>query len=156
MRQNTFRACKDCFLFPTRHAGGVRNPEKPAPMAIYGTALLSICLLAGLVAGKLLGSALGVEANVGGVGIAMLLLMVATDWLRRRGALSPPSETGIVFWSAIYIPVVVAIAATQNVRAAVHGGPAAVLAGTLAVALCFALVPVISRMGGPRDSGGEK
>ncbi len=122
-------------------------------MAIYGTALLSICLLAGLVAGRWLGTALGVEANVGGVGMAMLFLMVATDWLRKRGALNPPSESGIVFWSAIYIPVVVAIAATQNVRAAIHGGPAAILAGTLAVVLCFALVPAISRMGGPCDEG---
>ena len=36
-------------------------------MAIYGTALLSICLLAGLIGGKLIGMAIGVDANVGGV-----------------------------------------------------------------------------------------
>ncbi len=125
-------------------------------MAIYGTALLSICLLAGLIAGRWLGGALGVEANIGGVGIAMLLLMVATEWLRKRGALNPPSESGIVFWSGIYIPVVVAIAATQNVKSAVHGGPAAVLAGALAVVLCFALVPAICRMGGQRDERGGR
>jgi len=36
-------------------------------MAIYGTALLSICLLVGLILGNLLGRLIGVEANVGGV-----------------------------------------------------------------------------------------
>mgnify|MGYP001548997519 CR=1 FL=1 len=47
-------------------------------MAIYGTALLSICLLCGLIAGKLLGLAIGIEANVGGVGIAMLMLILVS------------------------------------------------------------------------------
>ncbi|RYD17630.1 MAG: malonate transporter, partial [Verrucomicrobiaceae bacterium] len=34
-------------------------------MAIYGTALLSLCLLVGLVVGKALGWLLGMDANVG-------------------------------------------------------------------------------------------
>ena len=46
-------------------------------MAIYGTALLSACLLIGLMLGTGLGHLIGVEANVGGVGIAMLLLILA-------------------------------------------------------------------------------
>ncbi len=116
-------------------------------MAIYGTALLSICLIAGLIVGKLLGRLLGMDANVGGVGIAMLLLILVTDRLKKSDALPPVSESGILFWSSIYIPVVVAMAASQNVRAAIHGGPAALLAGTLVVAVCFALVPVFSRIG---------
>jgi malonate transporter MadL subunit len=36
--------------------------------------------------GDLLGVALGVKANVGGVGIAMILLILARLWLSRRGA----------------------------------------------------------------------
>jgi malonate transporter MadL subunit len=116
-------------------------------MAIYGTALLSLCLLAGLLAGKALGRLLGMDANVGGVGIAMLLLIWITDRLKREGALSPASESGLLFWSAIYIPVTVAMAATQNVRAAVGGGAAAILAGTLSVIACLALVPVLARIG---------
>ena len=44
-------------------------------MIIHGTALVSLCLLAGLATGRLLGGALGVDADVGGVGIAMLLLI---------------------------------------------------------------------------------
>lgn len=37
-------------------------------MIIYGVALLSACLIAGLYVGELLGSLIGVQANVGGVG----------------------------------------------------------------------------------------
>ena len=92
-------------------------------MAIYGTALLSFCLLVGLLAGKLFGWMLGMDGNIGGVGIAMLLLILLTDRLKREGALPEPSEQGILFWSSIYIPVIVAMAASQNVRAAIHGGP---------------------------------
>lgn len=121
-------------------------------MAIYGTALLSFCLLAGLLAGKLLGWMLGMDGNIGGVGIGMLLLVLLTDRLKRSGALPEPSEQGILFWSSIYIPVIVAMAASQNVRAAIHGGPAAILAGVLATVACCALVPMFARIGRSNDS----
>jgi malonate transporter MadL subunit len=116
-------------------------------MAIYGTALLALCLLAGLLVGKVLGWMLGMEANVGGVGIAMLLLIWSTDRLKREALLCPAGESGILFWSAIYIPVTVAMAAIQNVRAAVEGGAAAILAGSLSVLACVVLVPLVSRIG---------
>lgn len=116
-------------------------------MAIYGTALLSICLLVGLAIGRLLGWAVGLDKNIGGVGIAMLLLILACDRLHSSGRMKPPTEGGILFWSSIYIPIVVAMAASQNVVAAVSGGWVALLAGTLSVIACFALVPVISRIG---------
>lgn len=116
-------------------------------MAIYGTALLASCLLVGLLVGNLLGWAIGVDANVGGVGIAMLLLIVSCERLQRAGRLPAPSERGIAFWSAIYIPVVVAMAASQNVLAAVRGGPLALVAGTLVVFSGFLLVPLIARLG---------
>ena len=127
-------------------------------MAIYGTALLSICLLVGLIVGTVLGRAIGVEANVGGVGIAMLLLILICDRLQQSGRMSPPSERGITFWSSIYIPIVVAMAASQNVLAAVKGGPVAIVAGIAVVVVCFALVPLISRIGaadGPRVGRGR-
>lgn len=107
-------------------------------MVIYGVALLSGCLIAGLFCGQLLGRLIGVQANVGGVGIAMLLLIFVSDRLRKAGRLKPVSQQGIVFWSSIYIPVVVAMAASQNVVSAVEGGPVALLAGALAVGLGFA------------------
>jgi malonate transporter MadL subunit len=121
-------------------------------LVIYGVSLLAGCLLVGLFLGDLLGALIGVQANVGGVGLAMILLIVLSDGLRRRGRLTPVTEQGVLFWSAIYIPVVVAMAAKQNVIAAVKGGPAAILAGVGAVALGFLLVPLLSRLGGgPRS-----
>ena len=121
-------------------------------MVIYGVALLSGCLLAGAFLGDLLGELIGVQANVGGVGIAMILLIVLSDRLRATGKLSPTSTRGILFWSSIYIPVVVAMAAKQDVLSALEGGPAAVLAGVLAVGVGFLLVPVIGRIGRDGDA----
>jgi len=114
-------------------------------VVIYGVGLLAGCMLAGLWAGRLLGHALGVEANVGGVGIAMLLLLFFTQISPKSPALGPISATGVSFWSAMYIPIVVAMAAKQNVVAAVSSGWVAILAGTLAVVASFALVPVLAR-----------
>jgi len=116
-------------------------------LVIYGVALLAGCYLAGIFLGDLLGAVLGVQANVGGVGIAMLLLILLSDALTRRGQLKPHTREGVVFWSAVYIPVIVAMAARQNVVAALDGGLMALLAGALAVVASFLLVPLISRMG---------
>jgi malonate transporter MadL subunit len=117
-------------------------------LVIYGVALLAGCFLSGVFLGDLLGAALGVDANVGGVGIAMLLLILISDALIKRGRLKPVTREGVVFWSAIYIPVIVAMAARQNVVAALDGGVMAFVAGALAVVACFLLVPAISRIGG--------
>jgi len=122
-------------------------------LVIYGVSLLAGSMLAGLFLGDLLGAVLGVQANVGGVGLAMVILILASDGLRRRGRLTPLTEQGVLFWSAIYIPVVVAMAAKQNVIAAVKGGPAAILAGVGAVVLSFLLVPLLSRIGREEDGG---
>ena len=131
-------------------------------MVIYGVALLAGCMLAGVFIGELLGELIGIDANVGGVGISMLLLILIAGKLRASGRLRPISQTGVTFWSAIYIPVVVAMAASQNVVAAVRGGAAAVLAGVLAVVISCALVPLLSHIGGepppplPKDSDAEQ
>ena len=116
-------------------------------MAIFGVALLAFCTLTGLFIGDVLGLMLGVKANVGGVGFAMLLLLFLTDVVKRRGMLVPATEHGIGFWTAMYIPIVVGMAAQQNVVGAVKGGPAALLAGVLATVVCFALVPLVDRIG---------
>ena len=114
-------------------------------MIVYGVALLSFCMLFGVYAGNLLGELLGVNANVGGVGIAMLLLIVLSNLSNKKFHLSSASESGIYFWSAMYIPIVVAMAANLNVLAAVSSGWLAVIAGVLAVAVSFAVIPLISR-----------
>ncbi len=121
-------------------------------MVIYGVALLSFCMLTGVLVGDLIGEVMGVQANVGGVGIAMLLLLVLSNLDSRELTLSPVTERGIGFWSAMYIPIVVAMAARQNVLAALSGGWMAIIAGVAAVAASFALIPVLAHFGqGGRD-----
>ena len=119
-------------------------------MIIYGVALLSFCMLVGVFAGDVLGKLIGVQANVGGVGIAMLLLILLSSRRSSGLRLSAPSQSGIHFWSAMYIPIVVAMAAKQNVIAALSSGWMAIIAGTAAVIASFALVPIIARFR-PRD-----
>lgn len=122
-------------------------------MIVYGVALLGFCMLLGKYLGDLLGITLGVEANVGGVGIAMLLLLVLSNLSGTKFKLSSPSQSGITFWSAMYIPIVVAMAAKQNVIAAVSSGWLAVIAGALAVAASFVLIPVFARFGNGNEAG---
>ncbi|MBR0686125.1 malonate transporter subunit MadL [Bradyrhizobium manausense] len=117
-------------------------------MTISGVALLAICTLLGGLLGDLLGVALGVKANVGGVGIAMMFLIAARLWLVRHGLLSRGLNTGVEFWGSFYIPIVVAMAAQQNVVAAAKGGPIVVIAGLGAVAVCFTMVALIGRLSG--------
>ena len=125
-------------------------------MIIYGVALLSFCMLVGVFLGDLLGDLIGAQANVGGVGIAMLLLIVLSSLSKQEFQLSEPTEKGINFWSAMYIPIVVAMAAKQNVVAALSGGWMAIIAGTAAVAVSFAVIPLLDRVhigeGGSDDS----
>lgn len=117
-------------------------------MIIYGVALLGFCMLSGIYLGDLIGIAIGVRANVGGVGIAMLMLLLLSNLSHKRFHLSAPTESGITFWSAMYIPIVVAMAARQNVFAALSSGWLAITAGGLAVVASFALIPVFARFGG--------
>ncbi|MEM7079079.1 MAG: malonate transporter subunit MadL [Pseudomonadota bacterium] len=116
-------------------------------MIVYGVALLAFCYLVGIYLGGLLGNLLGVDANVGGVGIAMLLLIGLAAWSPVKVQLEPITATGITFWSAMYIPIVIAMAAKQNVLGALSGGWMALLAGTLAVVASFLMIPVLARFG---------
>jgi malonate transporter MadL subunit len=114
-------------------------------MIIYGVALLAGCYMAGNIIGDVLGALLGVKANIGGVGFAMLLLIIISTWAIQKGYMKAPEEQGIKFWSAMYIPIVVAMSSIQNVAAALSGGVVAVLGGVLAVAIGFLLIPVLSK-----------
>lgn len=116
-------------------------------MLIYGVALLSTCLVLGMLVGEALGVLLAVDANVGGVGIAMLLLVFASNSKKFKSLTEGAAGNGIQFWSAMYIPIVVAMAAQQNVIGAIGGGFLAIVAGTAAVVVSFALVPLLSRVG---------
>ncbi|MDG1312342.1 MAG: malonate transporter subunit MadL [Porticoccaceae bacterium] len=113
-------------------------------MIIYGVSLLAFCMLVGIFIGDLLGTLMGVQANVGGIGIAMLLLIYLSNLSNKKLQLGSITESGIHFWSAMYIPIVVAMAAKQNVIGALSGGWMALLAGVAAVVASFLLIPVIA------------
>ncbi len=124
-------------------------------MVIYGVALLSVCMLVGVYLGDVLGDAIGVQANVGGVGIAMLLLIVLSNLSHQKFHIGQATERGIGFWSAMYIPIVVAMAAKQNVIAAVSSGWLAITAGVAAVVVSFAFIPLLDRIQSDRDPSVE-
>jgi malonate transporter MadL subunit len=116
-------------------------------MKIYGVAILAACFLVGQCIGDILGLALGTDGNVGGVGFAMLIMILLNDWLKKKDLIQPMAREGILFWSAMYIPVVVAMSSVQNVKAALTGGWVALVVGVVATGLCLALVPAISKIG---------
>ncbi len=113
-------------------------------MIIYGVALLAGCYMVGNLIGDILGQILGVQANIGGVGFAMLLLIIISTWAQQKGIMKAPEEQGIKFWSAMYIPIVVAMSSIQNVAAALSGGMVALLGGVVAVAIGFLIIPLLS------------
>ena len=114
-------------------------------MIIYGTALLAVCHLLGIFIGDLLGQALGVKTNVGGVGIAMLLLIFGRIYLQKKNMLPKLTELGVEYWGAMYIPVVVAMAAQQDMVSALRGGPVALLSAVGAAAVCAVVIAAINR-----------
>lgn len=120
-------------------------------MKIYGVALLAFCFLCGKLLGTFLGQQIGINGDVGGVGFAMIMLILLNTYLQNKGLMAQKSKEGILFWSAMYIPIIVAMAATQNVKAAISGGGLSILVGVLATLSCFLLVPLISKIGQPDD-----
>jgi len=116
-------------------------------MKIYGTAWLAFCFLLGKTLGTLLGKSIGLESDVGGVGFAMLFLMIGQAYGSKMAWFTPETQSGIRFWSSIYIPVVVAMAASSNVHGALAGGFGAVILGVVVTLAAFSLVPLLSKLG---------
>lgn len=114
-------------------------------MKIYGVALLAACYLAGQLIGDQLGRLFHMNGNIGGVGFAMLLFILVSDFLKKKNLLTKEPEQGILFWSAMYIPVVIAMSATQNVKAALHGSWVALAVGVFVTLFMLMLVPVLAR-----------
>ena len=114
-------------------------------MVIIGTAVLAACHLTGVYLGDVLGWVIGAKNNVGGVGIAMLLLILVRWYMVSKGILKKPFENGVNYWAAMYIPVVVAMAAQQNVVAALRGGHVALLAAVVTFVSCFCIISYINR-----------
>ncbi len=115
-------------------------------MLVRGVALLAGCFIIGQLTGETLGRWLHIDANVGGVGFAMILLILSQNWLEKRGLFAKEMEEGVLFWSKMYIPVIVAMSAIQNVKMALSSGMVALLAGIIPVVICVAMMPLISKL----------
>ena len=116
-------------------------------MKIYGVALLAFCFLAGKLIGNYLGVLIGLKSDVGGVGFAMLFLMLSYSYFKKKGYVKEMTVQGILFWSSMYLPIIIAMAATQNVKAAISQGPIAGFIGVVVTITGFLLVPLISKIG---------
>ena len=119
-------------------------------MLLRGVALLAACFVAGQILGETLGRFLGIQANVGGVGFAMLFLILSQNELEKLGLFHLEMGEGIHFWSKMYIPIIVAMSSVQNVRVAFSNGMLALLAGIIPVIACLALMPLLSKLA-PKD-----
>ena len=112
---------------------------------IQGLAILSCSFILGMWTGELLGTWLGINANVGGVGFAMLALILSKEFFIQKGWWKNELEFGIEFWNKLYIPVVIAMAASLNVKAAISSGTLAIFAGVLPVLLAFGVFRYLNK-----------
>lgn len=117
-------------------------------MEIYGLGIVAFCMYIGSFIGYFIGEALGISGNVGGVGFAMLILILVSNYVdEKKGGWSEKTKNGIYLLSALYIPIVIAMAGIQNVVAAFTGGSVALIAGGVATIGSMFLVPLIGKLG---------
>ena len=122
---------------------------------LYGAALLAGCMFSGSFIGNLLGLATGLNSDIGGVGFAMLLLLLTTNSKAFMNRMPKGTAGGLEFWKEMFIPVVIAMSASQNVFQALSSGWLALVAGIAVVIVAFLLIPVFNRFAPKADDGKE-
>lgn len=107
-------------------------------MIIYGIALVSLCVIIGEFIGISIGYITGLNVDVGGIGIAMILLMLISNYFSSKGyKFHELTEEGIKFWSSLYIPIFFAMISKLNVYLAFSSGIIPVLISIFVVLLMF-------------------
>ncbi len=119
---------------------------------VYGVALLAACMFIGSFIGNLLGLATGLGSDIGGVGFAMLLLLLVTNSKKISEKLPKGYEKGLNFWKEMFIPVVIAMTASQNVFGAISGGVLAFVAGIASVLVAFLMLPLLNKFARKNDT----
>ena len=114
-------------------------------IVIYGVALLAGCMFVGSFVGNLLGILTGLNSDIGGVGFAMILLLLLTNSHTINKFLPETYTKGINFWKEMYIPVTIAMAASQNVVSALNGGLLALVLGVGVVLIMLLLIPLFNK-----------
>ena len=129
--------------------------RKENRLMIYGAALLAGCMFIGSFIGNLLGLATGLNSDIGGVGFAMLLLLLTTNSKTFMNRMPKGTSEGLDFWKEMFIPVVIAMSASQNVFHALSSGWLALVAGLAVVVIAFLLIPVFNRFAPKADADKE-
>lgn len=107
-------------------------------MIIYGICLVSFCIIFGEFIGLSLGYLTGLNVDIGGIGISMILLMIISNFLSYKGyKFHELTETGIKFWSYLYIPIFFAMISKLNVYLAVSSGFIPILISILVIITMF-------------------
>lgn len=112
---------------------------------IYSLVTLALCMLLGKYMGTLLGKLVGIGSDVGGVGFAILLLLFVSNSKLFPFAKQQDFVQGMNFWKKMYIPVVVAMAASQNVYRMLTSGMVAIVGGAASVAFPFLLLYLLHK-----------
>ena len=113
---------------------------------IYGVAALSACMLLGSLIGTVFGDLIGAGTEIGGVGFAMLLLIYLTNSKKFTFTQKPAFIQGVNFWKAMFIPVVIAMTATQNVFNMLSSSIVAIAAGAAAVGFSYLMLFVLHKL----------
>lgn len=121
---------------------------------IYGVAILAACMFLGTTLGNVIGLLTGINSDIGGVGFAMLLLLMVTNSKWANKILPKGWEKGIQFWQAMFIPVIIAMSASQNVYAALSGGWLALVAGVAVVVAALVLLVVLNNIAAKFEKNG--
>ena len=112
---------------------------------VYSLVTLALCMLLGKYIGTLLGTAVGIGADVGGVGFAIVLLLFVGNCKAFTFTQRQDFKDGMTFWKKMYIPVVVAMAASQNVLRMLSSGMVAIIGGIASVAFPFLVLFVLHK-----------
>ena len=112
---------------------------------IYSLVTLALCMLLGKYLGTLLGALVGIGGDVGGVGFAIILLLFVGNSKLFSFTRRQDFKDGMTFWKKMYIPVVVAMAASQNVYRMLTSGMVAIVGGAAAVAFPFLLLYILHK-----------
>lgn len=110
---------------------------------IYGVATLAACMILGTLLGSVLGDLIGAGTEIGSVGFAMLILIFVTNTKKFSFTQKTSFVNGINFWKAMFIPVVIAMTATQNVYHMLSSSIIAIAAGSAAVAFSYFMLYVL-------------
>ena len=122
---------------------------------IYSLVTLALCMLLGKYIGTCFGTLVGINADVGGVGFAILLLLFVGNsklfpFTKRKDFID-----GMNFWKKMYIPVVVAMAASQNVYRMLNSGMVAIVGGAASVAFPFLLLYLLHKREERRENDAQ-